>query len=48
MVPMDCPAAALDMITSFTHNQDNSSSAEAGEQHAVHVEKMRSSHLVVQ
>ncbi|EIE20942.1 peptidase S10, serine carboxypeptidase [Coccomyxa subellipsoidea C-169] len=50
MVPMDSPAAALDMITSFTHGRDNSSSTEAAGHPALQMklEKVRSSHLVVQ
>ncbi len=50
MVPMDSPAAALDMITSFTHGGDNSSSTEAAGHPALQMklEKVRSSHLVVQ
>ncbi|BDA42498.1 Serine carboxypeptidase 3 [Coccomyxa sp. Obi] len=50
MVPMDKPAEALDMITSFTHPQSNHSTIASQElkPSVLRLEKVRSSHLMVQ
>ncbi len=50
MVPMDKPAEALDMITSFTHQQSNRSTSASPKlkPSVLRLEKLRASHLLVQ